>query len=118
MPLLVLVGLRKLVILDGVGERLETLGLAVVGEGVVELERERAGLSGDAAERGLGLMELFIGQPGCGGADAGFGLEMLDFEGLLLGSGLGAAREVFADALSVEPTGNAIYDIPGGIGEL
>ena len=57
-------------------------------------------------------MQLGIGQPGGGGANASLGLQTLDFQGLTLGGGLGAGREILADALTVEPTGDAKNDLP------
>ena len=118
LPLLVLMGLRKLVILDSGGKRLEVFRLTIVGEGVVEIERKRAGLSGDAAECGLGFVELIISQSRGGGANTGLGLEALDFQGLTLGGGLGAGREILTDARTVEPTGDTKNDLPGGIREF
>jgi hypothetical protein len=44
-------------------------GGAVVGEGIVEVERERLGRVGEAAERGLGLAELVVGEERGGAAD-------------------------------------------------
>ncbi|MFH1498985.1 MAG: hypothetical protein ABII82_14305 [Verrucomicrobiota bacterium] len=41
----------------------------------------------------------------------------LHFEHLALGLRFGAGAEVFADALAVEPTGDAENDFPGGIRE-
>ncbi len=79
-------------------------GWAVVGEGVVEIEGERFGRVGEATERGFGLVELFVTEPGGGGADAGLGLEALDFERLAFGGSFGAGGKVFADAFAVELT--------------
>lgn len=55
MPLFVLVSLGALVVFNGVGERLEgrRSGLSVAREGVVEVEREGAGHTGEVAESGL-----------------------------------------------------------------
>ncbi len=94
------------------------LGLAIVGEGKVEVERKRARLVGEAAERGLGFVELIISQPRGGGANASLGLEALDFQSLTLGGGLGAGREILTNARTVEPTGDAKNDLPGGIREF
>lgn len=91
------------------------LGRAVVGEGVVEIERQRLGRALEATERGLGFVELLVSEPRRGGADAGGGLNELQLQGLLLGGSLGAGGEVFADALSVEPAGDTIGDLTGGI---
>ena len=118
LPLLVLMGLRKLVILDRGRKRLEVFRLTVIGEGVVEIERKRAGLSGDAAECGLGFVELIISQPRGGGANAGLGLEALDFQGLTLGGALGADREILTDARTIEPADDAKNDLLGGIREF
>jgi hypothetical protein len=63
-------------------------------------------------------VELVIGQPRGGGPDAGLPLEMLDFEGLALGFRLGSGREVLPDPFAVQPAGDAINDIPGGIREF
>jgi hypothetical protein len=59
-------------------------------------------------------VQLGIGQPGGGGANASLGLQALDFQGLTLGGGLGAGREILADALTIEPTGEAKNAPPGG----
>ena len=63
-------------------------------------------------------MELIVHQPGDGSADAGFSLEALDFEDLTFDFGLGTSWKVFANAFTVQPAGNAINDLPGGIREL
>jgi hypothetical protein len=114
----VLLLLAREVGLDGGLDGDLTLGGAVVGEGVVEVEREGLGRVGETAESGLGFVELLIGQVSGGGADAGFRLHALDVQGLALGDGVGAGREVFADSLTVEPTGDAKNDLPGGIREF
>jgi hypothetical protein len=61
---------------------------------------------------------LFVRKPGSCGANARLGLDLCKLEGLALGLGFGASGEVFADALAIEPAGDAINDIPGGIREL
>ena len=66
----------------------------------------------------LGFVELVLNEPGDGGAGAGLALQALDFQDLPLGFGLGPRGEVFANALSVQPAGNAINDLPGGIREF
>jgi len=69
-------------------------------------------------EGGFRLPKLFIGQARDCCANLSVGLEASDFEYLPLGFGLGARGEVLADALPVEPTGDAEDDLPGGILEL
>ena len=67
---------------------------------------------------GFRLFELIVGKPGGGRAHTEFGLNPGDFEGLALGLSLGSGSVVLADALSVQLTGNAKNDLPGGIREL
>jgi hypothetical protein len=78
------------------------LGGAVVGEGVVEVKRQGLGRIGEAAEGGLGLAELVVGEEGGRAADVAGGLRGLGFEGGAFGSGLLAGFEVPADAEAVE----------------
>jgi len=103
---------------DRIDQGLLAIWSAVVGQGKIEVERKRLGRVGEAAERSLGLVKLGIGQPRGGGANAGLGLEALDFQGLTLGGGLGAGREILTDARTIEPTGDAKNDLLGGIREF
>jgi len=103
---------------DRIGQGLLAIWSAVVGQGKIEVERKRLGRVGEAAERSLGLVKLGIGQPRGGGANAGLGLYALDFQGLTLGGGLGAGREILTDARTIEPTGDAKNDLLGGIREF
>ena len=50
---------------------------------------------------------MVVRQPGGCGADARLGLDLRELEGLTLGLGFGAAREVPADALAAEPAGES-----------
>ena len=59
-----------------------------------------------------------LDQTGWRRAHTEFGLNPGDFEGLALGLSFGAGSEVLTDALSVQLTGNAKNDLPGGIREL
>jgi hypothetical protein len=61
---------------------------------------------------------LVVRQPGGCGADARLGLDLRQLQSLTFGLGFGPGREVLADALAVEPAGDAVNDIPGGIREL
>ena len=115
--LLALVILGGGVFLHGVGERFLALWFAVVVDRIIDVERERAGQASHAGENRLGLADLLIGQAGNGGADTRLALGALNFEHLTLGLRLGASAEVFADALAVEPTGDAENDFPRGIRE-
>ena len=97
---------------DGIGQGLLAVRGAVVGQREIEVEREGLGRVGEATKRGLGLMKLLVGEASGGCADAGLGLQTLDFQGLTLGGSLGAGREILADPLTVEPTGDAKNDLP------
>jgi hypothetical protein len=85
---------------------------AGIGERVLYIEGERFGGVGKSLKGGLGLMELLVAEAGGCGADAGLGLELLNLHRLTFGTGLGAGGEVFADALAVEPAGEAENDFP------
>ena len=112
MPLAKLVGLRPGVIADRVGEGLLVLRLAVVGQRKIYVEGKRAGLAIHAPEKRFGLVQLLVGEAGGGGANAGGGLDGLDFQGLAFSRGFGAGGEILADALTVEPAGEAENDFP------
>jgi hypothetical protein len=64
--------------------------------------------------RGQQLLHSTSNDPAKSGLDLG----RLNFEPGDFGSRFGAHRKVFADALPVQPTGNAIGDFPGGIREF
>jgi hypothetical protein len=70
------------------------------------------------AKHCLGVTEFIVCQPCDGGTNASFTLETLDFQHLPFGFRLGASGEVLADALTIQPTGNAENDFPGGIREF
>jgi len=63
-------------------------------------------------------VELLVGETGGGGAKNGVGLHGLRLKHLLFCGGLGSRGELSMDAVSIEPPGNAINDLPGGIREL
>ncbi len=115
--LLALVILRGGVFLYSVGERFLAVRLAVVAERIIDVERQRAGQSGQAGENRFGLADLLSGQAGDGGADTRLALGALHFEHLTLGVRLSTSAEILADALAVEPTGDAENDFPRGIRE-
>ena len=106
------------VFLGSLSDRLVVHRVAVVGERVVQVEAQGARAAFQSEERALGFLELVVRQPGGCGADAGLALDLREFEDLALGLGFGPGREVLADALAVEPAGDAENDIPGGIREI
>ena len=91
----------------GVDQRLLTLWLAVVGEGIVEVEPEGAWLACHASENSLGLAKLVVGKKRGGGAKAGLELGGLDLKGGHFGGGFFAGLEVFTDADAGEPAGDS-----------
>jgi hypothetical protein len=72
--------------------------------GKKEIER---GLPSISPEKRLGLVQLFLGQARGGGTNACGGLDRLDFRRLRFSGSFGAGFEVFADAETVEVTGDA-----------
>lgn len=44
-------------------------------------------------------------------------LDAFDLQDVALGFRFGSGAEVFSDAFSVQPAGNAMNDLPGGIRE-
>jgi hypothetical protein len=94
------------------------LRLAVTRQCIVEIERQGPGFAFETVKRRLGLVELCLRQAGDSRAYSAFALEPLDFEGLALGQRLGSGGEVFPETFAVQPAGNPIDDLPGGIREL
>ena len=91
------------------------LGLPVVGEGEIEVERERARLVGEPTECRLGLAGLLVVECRRDGAKTGRGLLRLDFQRGLFCGRLLAGLEVLPDAeamLAVSKTATASF--PGG----
>ncbi len=74
--------------------------------------------AGKPLEDGLRLVQLVLRQPGDSGSDAGCALEAPDFQRVGFGLRLGLGSKVLADALAVEPAGDAENDLPGGIREF
>jgi hypothetical protein len=102
----------------GVGQLLLLLGFAVVREREIDVEGERTRLAGQPTKYRLRFLKLILRQPGGGRAGTSLSLEPLNIEDLALGFGLGAGREVLANALPVQPTGDPENDFPGGIREF
>ncbi len=71
------------------------LGLGGVGEGLVEVERKQLGRTFEATKRGLGFVELLVGEASRGGADAGLALNELEFQALRSAAASARAAKFF-----------------------
>ena len=74
---------------DGLCQEFLGYGLAIVRERKIDVEGQRVRPASQPTKDRLGFMELVIHQSSDGSADAGLTLELLDFEDLPLGFGLG-----------------------------
>jgi hypothetical protein len=63
-------------------------------------------------------VELILHEAGGSGADIGRTLQAPALQRLPFGFRLGASGEVLTDTPSVQPTGNAKNNLPGGIREF
>ena len=90
----------------------------VIRQRIVDAEGKRLLLALEPLEGGFRFPKLFIVQARDCCANFPVRLEAPNLKYLPLGFRLGARGEVLADALSVEPTGDAEDDLPGGILEL
>ena len=106
------------IFLHRVGNRLFVLGLAKVGQRIVEIEQKRARDPLESAKSRLGFVNLLLVHTREGWSNAGIRLEALNLQRLTLGIGFGARRKIFSDSAAIEPTGHAKNDFLGRIREL
>jgi hypothetical protein len=102
----------------GLSQRLLLFRLAVVGEGEVEVERQRTRQAREPAKDRFGLVKLILSQPGDGRARAGVTLEPIHFLNLTFCFRFRAGLEILAEALTVDARVELENDFPGGIREL
>ena len=72
-------------------------------------------MAGEPLEHGFRLVQLLIAEARDRGTHASLGLEVPDVEDLALGFRFRTSREVFADALAVEPARERKTTAPEGL---